>query len=87
MTPDHHRVRNFVVREMPGLGKPITPEQISEALGIGLDAVIPILQELEERMTFLLRDENGAVIWAYPMTVIETLHQVTFSSGETIYAA
>jgi len=87
MTPDHHRVRDFVVREMPGIGKPITPEQISSALGIPLERLLPILDELEQKMTFLFRDDQGAVIWAYPVTVAETPHKVSFSSGETIHAA
>jgi hypothetical protein len=87
MTPDHHRVRDFVVREMPRIGEPIKPEQISDELRIPLERVISILNELEKNMTFLFRDEQGAVIWAYPVTVTQTPHQITFNSGETIYAA
>lgn len=87
MTPDHHRVRDYVVREMPAIREPITPEVISDALKIPLERLIPILEELEARMTFLFRNEEGAVIWAYPVTVTETPHKVTFSSGEMIYAA
>jgi hypothetical protein len=87
MTPDHHRVRDFVVREMPRIAEPIPPERISSDLNLPLDQVVPILAELEKNMTFLYRNEQGAVIWAYPVTVAQTPHRVIFSSGETIYAA
>jgi hypothetical protein len=38
-------------------------------------------------MTFLFRNEQGSVTWAYPVTVDQTPHRVTFSSGEQVYAA
>jgi hypothetical protein len=87
MTDDHHRVRDYAVRELPSLGKPIPPETIARDLGLELARTVAILEELERKLTFLYRDENGAVLWAYPVTAEPTPHRVTFSSGETIYAA
>ena len=87
MTADHHRVRDFVVREMPRVGKPLPPELIAAELGLPLERVGSILEELERNMTFLFRNPAGAVTWAYPVTVDQTPHQVTFSSGEKLYAA
>ena len=87
MTPEHHRVRDFVVRELPRIGKPIPPELIAQSLGLGLSRVVPILEELEQNLTFLYRNERGEVAWAYPVTVEPTPHRITFSSGEQIYAA
>ena len=87
MTADHHRVRDYVVREMPRIAAPIAPETIAQDLNLLLERVIPILEELERNLTFLYRDQQGAVIWAYPVTVEKTPHQVTFSTGEQIYAA
>ena len=87
MTPDHHKVRDFVVRELPRITKPVPPETIAKSLYLGLEHVISILDELEKKLTFLYRDETGAVTWAYPVTAMETPHRVTFSSGEQIYAA
>jgi len=49
--------------------------------------VLRILDELEKKMTFLYRDEQGAVLWAYPVTAARTPHRITFSSGERISAA
>ena len=87
MTPAHHKVRDFVVRELPRIAKPIPPEAIAQALNMTMEQVVPILDELERNMSFLYRDAQGAVAWAYPVTVEPTPHRVTFSSGEKLYAA
>jgi hypothetical protein len=68
MTEDHHRIRDFVVLELPQLGKPIPAEHIGENLDLPMDRVLEILDELERNMTFLFRYEEGAVSWAYPVT-------------------
>ena len=87
MTSDHHRVRDFVVMELPRIAEPIYPEMIAQSLHMKLEHVISILDELERNMTFLYRNEHGAVTWAYPVTVEPTPYRVTFSTGEQIYAA
>ena len=87
MTPDHHRVRDYVVRELPRIAKPITPEIITQSLNMQLSQVISILDELEKNLTFLYRNEQGAVIWAYTVTIEQTPHRITFSTGEQVYAA
>jgi len=83
----HRRVHHFVVRELPRFGRPIPPQAIAEGLDLPLPTVIEILTELEARKSFLFRDEDGSVIWAYPVTVEQTPHRVRFRSGETLYAA
>ena len=87
MSEDHHRVRDFVVLEIPKTGKSLPPEHIAQALDLPLDRVVAILDELEHNMTFLFRDEQGAVEWAYPVTAARTPHRVTFGSGKQINAA
>jgi hypothetical protein len=87
MTAEHHQVRNFVVRELPDLGQPMSPAFIAQKLGLPLDRLAPILDDLEQHLFFLVRDEQGAVIWAYPITVAQTTHALTFSTGERLYAA
>jgi hypothetical protein len=87
MTEDFHRVRYFVVRELPLRGKAVAPQEISEALHLPLARVEDILEELERQLFFLVRNERGAVVWAYPVTVEPTPHQLSFSSGERLYAA
>jgi hypothetical protein len=87
MKDEHHRVRDFVVRELPRLAQPIPPETIAQSLNMELERVVSILDELEKSMSFLFRNEQGAVTWAYPVTAEPTPHRITFSSGEQIYAA
>jgi len=87
MTADHHRVRDFVVRELPRVAKSIPPETIAQSLNMGLEQVVSILDSLEKKLTFLYRNKQGAVTWAYPVTVERTPHRVRFSTGEQVYAA
>ena len=87
MTPDHHRVRDFVVTELPIAGRPLPPELIAARLNLPLDQTIALLADLEKRLTFLFRDETGAVVWAYPVTAAKTPHHFTANTGDTLYAA
>lgn len=87
MSEDHHRVRDFAVRELPRVGKPLSPGFIAQELELPLTRTIAILDELEKNMTFLYRGDGESVTWAYPVTVDRTPHRVTFSSGEQVYAA
>jgi hypothetical protein len=87
MSEAHHLVRYFVVRELPRLGKPMPPQFIAEALELSLAQTITILDELEQHLFFLVRNEAGAVTWAFPVTMEPTPHPITFSSGEQLYAA
>ena len=72
---------------MPRIGAPLPPELIAERLHLSVERVNVILDELEKHMTFLFRNEQGAVAWAYPVTVDRTPHRITFSTGEQVYAA
>ena len=87
MSADHHKVRDYVVLELPRIAKPISPGTIAQSLNMPPEQVKLILDELEKNMTFLYRNTSGAVTWAYPVTVEQTPHRITFSSGEQIYAA
>ena len=87
MTEAHHQVRTFVVRELPRRGKPIEPGVISSALRIPVARVEGLLDELESNLFFLVRNGQGAVSWAYPVTVEPTPHRLTFNTGERLYGA
>jgi hypothetical protein len=87
MTEDHHRVRYFVVQELPIMGRPLEPEVISERLNLPLARTLDILKELEQGLFFLVRNSRGAVAWAFPVTVDTTPHRLTFESGEELFAA
>jgi hypothetical protein len=87
MTDAHHQIRYFVVKEMAIRQEPIEPGLISEELGIPLERVNFLLEELERKLFFLVRNEGGAVAWAYPITVETTAHELRFASGERLYGA
>ena len=87
LSREHHSVHHFVVRELPYVGKPLSPELITDRLDIPVDRVRTILDDLEEGMTFLFRNNDGEVVWAYPVTVETTPHHVSFNTGEKLYAA
>jgi hypothetical protein len=87
MTGELRRVHHFVVRELPYAGRPLSPGYIAERLGMKMQRVALLLDELERQMTFLFRNSAGEVVWAYPVTVEETPHRITFDTGEKLYAA
>lgn len=87
MTADHHAVRYFVVRELPRAGKPLTPEAIAAGTGLPSSRVDSILDELQRNLFFLVRNAGGDVAWAFPVTVDQTAHALTFSSGERLWGA
>jgi len=87
MTADHRRVREHVVRELPRRGAPIARDTIASDLGIASDRVAEILGDLERRLFFLVRQPEGAVSWAFPVTVDPTPHALAFDGGERCFAA
>lgn len=87
MTDDHRRVRNHAVLELVRRGRRIEPGAISQALNLSIDRILEILDDLERRLFFLVRDESGAVLWAYPVTAAPTPHELEFRSGERLYGA
>jgi hypothetical protein len=84
---EHRRVHYFVVKELPKLGKPMPPDYVAHGLGLDIDRVVEILDELERRLIFLFRPEGRDVVWAYPLTAEPTPHKLVFSSGERFWAA
>jgi hypothetical protein len=87
MSSEHHLIRYFVVRELPLMGEPLSPEYIAQQVNLPVIRVNTILDDLEKHLTFLFRNTQGMVVWAYPVTVDKTPHTLTFSTGERVYAA
>src|SRR5438552_9233253 len=51
MTPEHHLVRNFAVRELPrDQGRPLKPEDIAQRLHLPLATVKTLLDDLERHL-------------------------------------
>ena len=87
MSEDHHSVRRFVVRQIALRGVPLVPEFVAEELHLPLSQVLRILDDLEQKLFFLVRNEQGEVSWAFPVTAEETPHRLRFKSGESLWAA
>jgi hypothetical protein len=87
MSPDHHRVRDFVVTELPRAGHALAPDEIAAGTGLPRSRVDEVVAELERRLTFLYRTGGHEVDWAYPVTVDATPHRLTFNTGERLNAA
>jgi hypothetical protein len=87
LSEQHRSAHHFVVGELPRVGEPLSPQAVAESLQLPLARVIEILDELEAKKAFLFRDAQGAVVWAYPVTVEETPHRLSSRSGGRLYAA
>jgi hypothetical protein len=87
MSAEHRLVHHYVVRELPRYGRPIPPDLVARELALTPERTAEILEELEKHLTFVCTDNEGQVVWAYPVTVEKTPHTATFNSGEQLYAA
>lgn len=87
LSSETRQIHHFCVRELPVQGVPLSSDFISESLGLAPDLVDASLDELEQKMTFLFRNPQKQVTWAYPVTVDRTPHRIFFDSGEQLYAA
>ena len=87
MSREHHAVRDFLVRELPSQERSLSPIQIAQVTGLNAANVSAIVEELERHLFFLVRDSEGNVSWAFPVTTSRTPHQLTFSTGEKIFGA
>ena len=81
------RIHYFVVRELPNAGQPISLEFIAQGLKMPIDRVSTLVDEMEKDKSFFYRYHSEGINWAYPVTVDNTPHHVTFSTGEQVNAA
>ena len=61
--------------------------EIAQALNLPIERVTAILDELESKLFFLVRNAQGNVAWAFPVTIEPTPHRLMFDSGEKLFAA
>jgi hypothetical protein len=87
LTEEERRVHHFVVKKMAVAREPITAELISEELGIPLETVKKNIEKLERLKTFLYRSDGKGINWAYPLSLENTGHRMTVSTGEEFSAA
>jgi hypothetical protein len=87
MTEEKRRIHHFVVRELPNAGQPVSLAFIAHDLKMPVDRVSDLVDEMEKDKTFFNRYHSEGINWAYPVTVDNTPHHVTFSTGEQVNAA
>jgi hypothetical protein len=88
MTPEHHQVRNFAVRELPyENGRPIKVDRLAATHGLPIARVHAIVEDLERHLFFLVRNKAGEISWAFPVTTEHTPHRLKFSTGERAHGA
>ena len=87
LSEEERRVHHFVVKKMADAKEPITVEIISNELGISLETVEKIISKLEGLKTFLYRSDGTGINWAYPLSLDNTGHKMTVSTGESFNAA
>ena len=87
MSDEHHAIRRWAVTELVRSGQAIRPEAFSRQLDIPLARTHEILEELERNLFFLVRNDEGEVSWAFPVTVDRTPHRLTFHTGERLHGA
>jgi hypothetical protein len=87
MSREHHQIRDFAVREMPRESRPLAPLKIGQVTALDQARVVAILADLERHLFFLVRDADGNVSWAFPVTTCPTAHRLTFSTGEKTFGA
>jgi hypothetical protein len=81
------QIHHWVVSELPGRQAPIFIPEIADHFGLDVRTAESIVEELEGDKTFLFRHNSEGINWGYPVTVEPTPHHITFSTGETVYAA
>jgi hypothetical protein len=87
MSPEHHMIRDFVVRELPRQNRAISPLRIAQIAALSVEKVAVILEDLEMHLFFLVRNPAGDVSWAFPVTTCRTPHRLTFSTGDKTFGA
>jgi hypothetical protein len=87
MTPEHHAVRNFVVKTLPEVQRPLPVDEIAAKLRLPRSRVQEIVEELERHLFFLVRNAAGDVAWAFPVTADPTPHQMECNRGYLTFGA
>ena len=87
LSEEEQRVHHFVVKKMAVANEPIIAELISEELAIPLEKIGKIIDKLEDLKTFLYRSDGKGINWAYPLSLDNTGHKMTVSTGEEFSAA
>lgn len=87
MTAAHRTVREAAVVHLPSAGKPLDARDLAPLTGLDPVVVDRLLDDLHQRLFFLVRNAQRQVAWAFPVTIDRTPHHLTFDSGERLWGA
>ena len=87
LSEEERKVHYFMVKKMAVAKEPITAELVGEELGMPLERVGKTIDKLESLKTFLYRSDGKGINWAYPLSLENTGHRMTVSTGEEFSAA
>jgi hypothetical protein len=87
LSSEERRIHHFIVNRMAETKTPLTAEQVGKELDLPADRVEATIDKLEELKTFLYRSDGKGINWAYPLSLEDTGHQMTDSTGERFFAA
>ena len=87
VTVEHQAVRSFAVMALPRLQRPLAVAEIAQHVNSPACRVQEIVEELERKLFFLVRNAAGHVAWAFPVTASQTAHELQFSTGERTFGA
>ncbi len=72
---------------MASVEEPIKAEFVAEKTGLSVNEVEKAIDKLESLKTFLYRSDGKGIDWAYPLTLDDTGHKMTVTTGEKFNAA
>ena len=87
LSEEEKRVHHFVVKKMAVVEEPIKVELVAEETGLPEEEVKKAIDKLESLKTFLYRSDGKGINWAYPLSLDDTGHRMTVSTGEQFSAA
>jgi len=87
LSPEERKIHHFIVSRMTETKKPLIAEQVGKELDLPFDRVEATIDKLEELKTFLYRSDGKGINWAYPLSLEDTGHRMTDSTGERFFAA
>jgi hypothetical protein len=86
MTDDHRRIHNFMVCQLTESGAPFTVEFMADRLRLPVDRVKAVLDDFEQRVGLPIRNREGIITRAYPVTLEKSVHRMAISIGKELYA-
>ena len=87
LSTEERKIHYFIVNKMAGTKTPLTAEQVAKELDMPVDRVEATIDKLEDLKTYLYRSDGKGINWAYPLSLEDTGHRMTDSTGERFFAA